>query len=125
VSVKPEDQLVPKRALISSWRSREPSRRRDNSQKKSINPWSICRASPVTAPPFTLQELYAMGYPLIIEPQGGLVMAYGAMRKAYLELKEKGRLACDAAEIRMIRDEINALVDLPKYWELEARTVER
>jgi methylisocitrate lyase len=76
-------------------------------------------------PPFTLQELYAMGYPLIIESQGGLMMAYGAMRKAYLELKEKGRISCDVAEIRMIRDEINELVDLPKYWELEARTVEK
>jgi len=76
-------------------------------------------------PPFTLQELYAMGYPLIIEAQGGLMLAYGAMRKAYLELKEKGRISCDVAEIRMIRDEINELVDLPKYWELEARTVEK
>ena len=76
-------------------------------------------------PPFIPQELYAMGYPLIIEAQGGLMLAYGAIRKAYLELKEKGRLACDAAEIRMIRDEINALVDLPKYWELEARAVEK
>jgi 2-methylisocitrate lyase-like PEP mutase family enzyme len=76
-------------------------------------------------PPFTLQDLYAMGYPLIIEAQGGLMMAYGAMRKAYLELKEKGRISCDVAEIKLIRDEINALVDLPKYWELEGRTVEQ
>jgi hypothetical protein len=66
-----------------------------------------------------------MGYPLIIKSRGGLMLAYGAMRKAYLELKEKGRISCDVAEIRMIRDEINALVDLPKYWELEARTVEK
>ena len=29
------------------------------------------------------------------------------------------------AEIKMIRDAINALVDLPKCWELEARTVEK
>jgi hypothetical protein len=53
------------------------------------------------------------------------MLAYGAMRKDYLELKEKGRISCDAAEIRTIRDEINALLDLPKYWELEARTVEK
>ena len=66
-----------------------------------------------------------MGYPLIIEAQSGLMMAYGAMRKAYLELKEKGRISCDPAEVKMIRDEINELVDLPKYWELEARTVEK
>lgn len=76
-------------------------------------------------PPFTPHELYAMGYPLIIESQGGLMMAYGAMRKAYLELKEKGRISCDPTDIKMIRDEINELVDLPKYWELEARTVEQ
>jgi 2-methylisocitrate lyase-like PEP mutase family enzyme len=76
-------------------------------------------------PPFTLQELYAMGYPLIIEAQGGLMMAYSAMRKAYSELKEKVRISCDVAEIRVIRDEINELVDLPKYWELEARTLEK
>jgi hypothetical protein len=53
------------------------------------------------------------------------MMAYSAMRKAYLELKEKGRIACDPAEIKLIRDEINALADLPTYWELEARTVEK
>ena len=29
------------------------------------------------------------------------------------------------AEIKMIRDAINELVDLPKCWELEARTVEK
>ena len=29
------------------------------------------------------------------------------------------------AEIKMIRDAINELVDLPKYWELEARAVEK
>jgi hypothetical protein len=38
--------------------------------------------------------------------------------------KENRRIACDPAEIKLIRDEINAL-DLPKYWQLEARTVEK
>ena len=76
-------------------------------------------------PPLAIRGLYARGYPLIIEAQGGLVTAYGAMRRAYLELKEKGRISCDLAEIKMIRDEINELVDLPQYWELEARTVEK
>ena len=66
-----------------------------------------------------------MGYPLIIESQGGLMLAYGAMRKAYPELKEKSRISCDVAEGRTIRDEINELVDLPKYWEVEARAVEK
>jgi 2-methylisocitrate lyase-like PEP mutase family enzyme len=75
-------------------------------------------------PALTPQELYALGYPLVIEPQAGLTMAYGAMRKAYLELKEKGRVSGDPAEIKMLRDEINELVDLPKYWELASRTVE-
>ncbi|HSF29430.1 MAG TPA: isocitrate lyase/PEP mutase family protein [Candidatus Tectomicrobia bacterium] len=65
-------------------------------------------------PPFTLHELYAMGFPLIIEAQGGLMMAYNAMRKAFLELKEKGRISCNVAEIKLIRDGINELVDLPK-----------
>jgi 2-methylisocitrate lyase-like PEP mutase family enzyme len=76
-------------------------------------------------PALTPQELSTLGYPLIIEPQAGLTVAYGAMRKAYLELKEKGRITGDPAESRMLRDEINELVDLPKYWELESRTVEK
>jgi hypothetical protein len=29
------------------------------------------------------------------------------------------------AEIKMIRDEINQLLDLPMYWEVEARAVEK
>lgn len=76
-------------------------------------------------PALTPQELSTLGYPLIIEPQAGLTVAYGAMRKVYLELKEKGRITGDPAESRMLRDEINELVDLPKYWELESRTVEK
>jgi 2-methylisocitrate lyase-like PEP mutase family enzyme len=75
-------------------------------------------------PPLTPQELYAIGYSLIIESQAGLMMAYGAMRKAYLELKEKGRISGDRVEIKTIHDEIDEVVDLPKYWALEARTVE-
>jgi hypothetical protein len=59
------------------------------------------------------------------DASGKAPMAYGAMRKAYLELKEKGRIAYDSAEIKMMHEEINALVDLPKYWELEAQTVEK
>jgi hypothetical protein len=47
------------------------------------------------------------------------------MRKAYLELKEKGRISGDSAEIKAIRDGINEVVGLPKYWALEARTVEK
>lgn len=76
-------------------------------------------------PALTPQELSTLGYPLIIEPQAGLTVAYGAMRKAYLELKEMGRMPGDPAEIKMLRDEINELVDLPKYWELASRTVEK
>ena len=41
------------------------------------------------------------------------------------ELKENGRISGDSAEIKAIRDEINEVVDLPKYWALEARTVEK
>jgi hypothetical protein len=37
----------------------------------------------------------------------------------------KGRIACDSSEIKMMHEEINAPVDLPKYWELEAQTVEK
>jgi methylisocitrate lyase len=76
-------------------------------------------------PPLAPQELYAMGYPLIIEPQAGLMMAYGAMRQAYLELRERGRISADPAVIKAIREEINEVVDLPRYWALEARTVEK
>ncbi len=31
----------------------------------------------------------------------------------------------DLVEVKALRDEINAAVDLPTYWELEARTVEK
>jgi methylisocitrate lyase len=76
-------------------------------------------------PPLSPAELYALGYRLIIEPHGGLMMAYAGMRRAYLALKEKGHIPAEAAELAAIRDEIYQLVDLPAYWALEARTVER
>jgi hypothetical protein len=56
-----------------------------------------------------------MGYPLILKTQGSLMMAHSAMRKAYSELKEEGRIACDVAETKLIHEEINELVDLPKH----------
>jgi hypothetical protein len=31
----------------------------------------------------------------------------------------------DPSEIKAIRDEINGIVDLAKYWDVEARTVEK
>jgi len=46
-----------------------------------------------------------------------------ALRQALQSGEPVVALLC--AEIKMIRDEINELVDLPKYWELEARTVEK
>jgi hypothetical protein len=51
-------------------------------------------------------------------------LAYDAPRKTYAELQEKGRIACDPAEVDARRHEINAIADLPRYQALEARTVE-
>lgn len=60
-----------------------------------------------------------------VPAENAALVAYGAMRKAYREPKETGRIVCDQKEIRATRDEIDEAVDLPKYWELKTRTVEK
>jgi methylisocitrate lyase len=74
--------------------------------------------------PFTFKELAAMGYPLIIEPQGGLIVAYAAMREALQELRDKDMISFDPEALREIQNDINEAVDLPYYWSVEERTVE-
>lgn len=75
--------------------------------------------------PFTFKELATMGYPLIIEPQGGLIVAYAAMRKAFEELRDKDMISFDPEALREVQNDINEAVDLPYYWSVEERTVER
>ncbi|MFN0096358.1 MAG: oxaloacetate decarboxylase [Dehalococcoidia bacterium] len=76
-------------------------------------------------PLLTAAELHAIGYPLVLEAQAGMLAAYAAVRRAYKELRGGGFVAMDVEEFRAIRTEIDGLCELPELWALEERTTER
>jgi methylisocitrate lyase len=75
-------------------------------------------------PLFTAEQLHALGYPLILEAQAGMLAAYAAVRRAYREIQTQGYAELDPEELREIRTEMNELCDLPRLWALEERTTE-
>ncbi|MGI8926123.1 MAG: isocitrate lyase/PEP mutase family protein [Tepidiformaceae bacterium] len=80
----------------------------------------------VSRPPmFSARELHALGYPLVLEAQAGMLAAYAAVRRGYEQLRSGGYIPMDPAQFRAIRSEIDELCDLPRLWALEERTTER
>ena len=43
----------------------------------------------------------------------------------YQSLRDTGRIGLDAAQVRTMRAEVEALISLPEYQEVEAQTTER
>jgi methylisocitrate lyase len=76
-------------------------------------------------PLFTAEQLHALGYPLILEAQAGMLVAYAAVRRAYRAILAQGYAELDPEDLREIRTEMNELCDLPRLWALEERTTER
>jgi methylisocitrate lyase len=76
-------------------------------------------------PLFTAEQLHALGYPLVLEAQAGMLAAYAAVRRAYREIQTQGYAELDPEELREIRTEMNELCDLPRLWAIEEQTTER
>jgi methylisocitrate lyase len=74
--------------------------------------------------PLSAADLGKLGYRLLIEAQGPMMAAYAAMVRAYDDLRADGRVRLDAAELQRLRGEIDDACDLPRLWEIEARTTE-
>jgi 2-methylisocitrate lyase-like PEP mutase family enzyme len=72
-----------------------------------------------------VQEYAALGYQIIIYATTPIVVAVNALLDAYRHLKTTGRLNLTAQQVAEIRTQVEALIGLPEYYQLEAETTER
>jgi 2-methylisocitrate lyase-like PEP mutase family enzyme len=108
--------------VLASPRTEDEVRRLPGEMPKPLVAMTIAAGQ---RPRLTPNELFALGYPLVLEAQAPMLAAYTALRRAYQSLRTDGDGPLDAEELRAARAEIHELCDLPHLWALEERTTER
>ncbi|MGQ4806884.1 hypothetical protein NKDENANG_00221 [Candidatus Entotheonellaceae bacterium PAL068K] len=73
----------------------------------------------------SVQEYADLGYQILIYATTPIVAAASALLESYQHLKDTGRLNLDAQRVAEIRAQVEALIDLPEYYQVEAETTER
>jgi 2-methylisocitrate lyase-like PEP mutase family enzyme len=73
----------------------------------------------------SVQEYEALGYQIIIYATTAIVSAVSALLATYTSLKETGLINFNEQQVAEIRSQVEALIDLPAYYEVEAATTER
>jgi methylisocitrate lyase len=76
-------------------------------------------------PVFSVDELEAMGYKMVVEAMAALLLSYKVARDAYKSLRDDGRPGLALDEAITIRKEIEDLVGMEAYYQVEEATVER
>jgi 2-methylisocitrate lyase-like PEP mutase family enzyme len=72
-----------------------------------------------------VQEYATLGYQIIIYATTPIVVAVNALLETYQQLKTTGLLNVSAQRVAEIRTQVEALIDLPEYYQVEAETTER
>ena len=73
----------------------------------------------------SVQEYESLGYQIIIYAATPVVAAVMGLERAYVSLRDTGLTGIGAAEVAERRARIEALIDLPEYYRIEAETTER
>jgi methylisocitrate lyase len=73
----------------------------------------------------SVQEYADLGYQIIIYATTPIVITVNALLAAYQQLKDTGLLNLSARQVADIRTQLEALIDLPAYYQIEAETTER
>ena len=73
----------------------------------------------------SVQEYANLGYQLIIYATSPIIAAVNGYRQIYQSLKDTGHIGINADQVRTMRAEVEALISLPEYQEVEAQTTER
>jgi methylisocitrate lyase len=73
----------------------------------------------------TVQEYTDLGYQIMIWATTPIIAAVDGYRKVYQSLKNTGHIGINEEQVRVMRDEVEALISLPEYQEVEAQTTER
>ncbi len=86
-----------------------------------VNSWG----NRVGRPVLRTSELQDMGYRLLVEAIPAALVTLKAVRDVYHHLKVDGICNLDQEEAIALRAEIEDIIGLPEYYEIEAATVER
>jgi len=73
----------------------------------------------------SVQEYEALGYQIIIYATTAIVSTVSALMATYSSLKETGLTNFNEQQVAEIRAQVEALIDLPAYYEVEAATTEK
>jgi 2-methylisocitrate lyase-like PEP mutase family enzyme len=73
----------------------------------------------------SVQEYADLGYQIIIYATTPVIVAAHALHKTYQHLKETGNLDITAQQVATLRREVEALISLPEYYQIEAETTEK
>ncbi len=71
------------------------------------------------------QEYMDLGYQMMIYATSPIIAAVDGFRKIYSSLRDTGHIGINAQQVAEMRAEIEALISLPEYQEVEAQTTER
>ena len=73
----------------------------------------------------SVQEYSDLGYQVIIYATTPIIAAVDGYRRVYQSLKDTGHIGINAQQVRSMRDEVEGLISLPEYQQVEAQTTER
>ena len=73
----------------------------------------------------TVQEYTDLGYQMMIYATSPIIAAVEGLRQVYRSLKDTGHIGIDAQRVAAMRSEVEALISLPEYQQVEAQTTER
>ena len=66
-----------------------------------------------------------LGWPLVIDPFSGQVLAYQAMRDAYAHFQSDGTLGHDPADVFTVYREVQAAAGMDDFYAIEERSTEK
>ncbi len=73
----------------------------------------------------SVQEYEELGYQIIIYATTAIVSTVNALLATYRSLKETGLINFTEQQVAEIRAQVEALIDLPAFYEIEAATTEK
>ena len=73
----------------------------------------------------SVKEYEDLGYQVIIYATTPIIAAVNGYRQVYQNLKDTGHIGINARQVAAMRSEVEALIGLPEYQQVEAQTTER
>ena len=73
----------------------------------------------------TTQEYLDLGYQMMIYATSPIIAAVDGFRRVYSSLRDTGHIGINAQQVAEMRAEVEALISLPEYQQVEAQTTER